>query len=180
MSRLSTKRLLLREWQETDRLVFAAMNSDPEVMKFFLATLTKEESDALIKRCKQHFASHGFGLWALELKETSQFIGFTGLMIPSFASHFTPCVEIGWRIASPFWNKGYATEAALAVLQFAFEKTDLQEIVSFTTSKNLASRRVMEKIGMTRNPADDFEHPKLPTSHPLSKHVLYRISKTSR
>jgi RimJ/RimL family protein N-acetyltransferase len=177
MKQFLTKRLRIREWQETDRYPFSEMNADPKVMEFFPAVLTKVESDVLIERCKQHFDTHGFAFWALELKETGDFIGFTGLMIPNFRSHFTPCVEIGWRVAFPFWNKGFATEAAFAVLQFAFEKIDLQEIVSFTTSQNLASRRVMEKIGMTRNPADDFEHPKLPKSHPLSKHVLYRISK---
>ena len=115
-------------------------------------------------------------MWATTIKETGEFIGFVGLSIPSFEAHFTPCVEIGWRLTSSHWGKGYATEAALAVLKIGFEKYRLKEIVSFTASVNKRSIRVMEKIGMIHNVKDDFNHPKLAIDHPLSRHVLYRIS----
>lgn len=172
-----TKRLILREWQEKDIATFAGMNQDPEVMRFFPNTLTVTESENLVERIRQHFMTHGFGLFAVELKKTGEFIGFVGLMIPSFAAPFMPCVEIGWRLAVPFWRQGYATEAAQRVLQLAFEKYGLEEVVSFTATINLPSIRVMEKIGLTRNSIDDFNHPALAQDHPLAPHVLYRSTK---
>ncbi len=146
-------------------------------MAHFPATLSREESNTLAARVEAHFDQHGFGLWAVEVPEVAPFVGFVGLSVPRFEAHFTPCVEIGWRLAAEHWGKGYATEGARAVLAFGFETLQLGEIVSFTTAGNLPSRRVMEKIGMTHDPADDFDHPALPEGHPLRRHVLYRIAR---
>jgi len=174
---LTTERLILRPWREADREPFARINSDPAVMEFFPALLTPAESDALVDRVEAHFAAHGFGVWATELKSTGEFIGFVGLWRPSFEAHFTPCVEIGWRLAAAHWGKGLATEAAQAAIDYAFSEQGLNQIVSFTAIENARSRRVMEKIGMTRDPADDFDHPALPEGHRLRRHVLYRKCK---
>jgi RimJ/RimL family protein N-acetyltransferase len=175
---IRTPRLIIRRWRNNDHEPFAAMNADERVMEYFPSLLTREESDAMIVRAESHFDAHDFAPFALELLETGQFLGFTGLMVPSFTAHFTPCVEIGWRLAHEHWNKGYATEAASAVLQLAFQEIGLAEVVSFTTTTNFRSRRVMEKLSMTRDPADDFPHPKLAASDPLSPHVLYRLKRT--
>ena len=169
-----TARLLLREWRESDRVPFAAMNADPHVMRYFPAVLSAEETDAMLDRNRAHFTKHGFGLWAAEIKETGDFAGFISLTVPAFEAHFTPCVEIGWRIAAQFWNRGLATEGAGEVLRFAREELRLREVVSFTSVLNAPSRRVMEKIGLEHNPADDFNHPQLAMEHPLCRHVLYR------
>jgi RimJ/RimL family protein N-acetyltransferase len=174
---IHTKRLWLRRWLPADRDPFAAMNSDPTVMKYFSAPLPREESDQLVERIQTHFDQHGFGLWAVQIPNGAPFIGFVGLAVPRFEAHFTPCVEIGWRLAADHWNRGYATEAASAVLKYGFEVAGLSEIVSFTVPANLPSRRVMEKIGMVYNPADDFDLPHLPAGHPLRRHVLYRKRK---
>ena len=163
-------------WRPEDRVHFAAMNRDERVMRYFPALLSVAESDALVQRIEAHFAQHQFGPWAAEMKATGEFAGFIGLSVPRFEAHFTPCVEIGWRLAARFWNQGLATEGARAVLRFGFVTLGLEEIVSFTTTDNLASRRVMEKIGMRRDPADDFDHPGLGEGHPLRRHVLYRIA----
>ncbi len=173
---LETKRLILRNWRESDLPEFATMNADKRVMEFFPSPLTSLESDALVTKFTKHFADHGYGLWAVEVKGEAPFIGFIGLAIPSFAAHFTPCVEIGWRIAYEHWGNGYATEGAKAVLQYGFEVLSLKEIVSFTAEINTRSQNVMQKIGMTHNPDDDFDHPhpSIPTGHQLKKHVLYR------
>ena len=170
-----TKCLILREWKDSDIPAFAAMNQDPEVMEFFPSTSDLEGTKALVQRIRQHFKTHGFGAFAVELKATGEFIGFVGLMTPSFEAHFTPCVEIGWRIAKNFWNQGYATEAAKMVLRLAFEKYGLKEVVSFTAAVNKRSMRIMEKIGLQHDPQDDFDHPKLDKAHPLARHVLYRL-----
>ena len=172
-----TERLHLRRWKESDKEPFAALNADPAVMEFFPNTLSREESDAFVQRIEERFEKWGFGLWAVELKETGQFIGYVGLAIPQFAAPFLPAVEIGWRLAKEYWGKGYATEAANACLDVAFNQLGLKEIISFTVPANIPSRKVMERLGMTHNPGDDFAHPKLPADHPLSKHVLYRISR---
>jgi len=172
---LSTPRLLLRGWRQDDREPFARMNADPMVRRYFATLLSRAESDALVDWHQDSFARHGFGFWAVELREPGTFIGFLGLCTPSFDAHFTPCVEIGWRLAAPFWNQGYATEGARAALAFGFDRLQLAEIVSFTTAANAPSRRVMEKLGMTRDPADDFGHPKIADGDPLRPHVLYRI-----
>jgi RimJ/RimL family protein N-acetyltransferase len=172
---LRTERLLLRRWRESDRLPFQAINADPRVMEHFPATLTSAESDALFDRAQEHFNRHAFGPFAVELLESGEFIGFIGLSIPAFAAPFMPAVEIGWRLAFEHWGRGLATEGARAALAFGFGELNLDQIVSFTVPANLRSRRVMEHLGMTHNPEDDFDHPNLPAGHPLRRHVLYRI-----
>jgi RimJ/RimL family protein N-acetyltransferase len=145
-------------------------------MEFFPNPLTAEESSRLIDRAEAHFGQHGFGPWAVELKDTGAFIGYIGLVIPGFEAAFTPCVEIGWRLASSHWGRGLATEGARAVVDHAFRVVRLPALVSFTVPANLRSRRVMEKLAMTHDPAEDFDHPNLPIGHPLSPHVLYRLA----
>ncbi len=172
---LRTDRLYLRRWLASDRLPFAQMNSDPRVMEFFPGTLSRQESDVRVDRIEEHFRQHGFGLWAVEIPGVAPFVGFVGLCIPRFEAHFTPCIEIGWRLAVAHWNRGYATEGARAALDFGFRWLQVKEIVSFTVPLNVRSRRVMEKLGMTHSPSDDFDHPLLPTGHPLRRHVLYRL-----
>ena len=169
-----TARLVLRRWRAVDREPFAAMNADARVMEHFPATLSRAESDALADRIDEQFATLGYGLWAIEVPGHTAFAGFCGLAIPRFEAPFTPCVEIGWRLAAEWWGRGYATEAARAVLAFGFDTLALPEIVSFTTTTNQRSQRVMERIGMRRDPADDFDHPLLPPGHQLRRHVLYR------
>jgi len=175
---LRTERLRLRRWREADRELFAAMNADLRVMEHFPATLSREESDAVYDRIQSHFDEHGFGLWAVEIADGSPFAGFVGICTPRFEAHFTPCVEIGWRLAADCWGRGFATEGARAAMAFGFEALRLEEIVSFTAPENLRSRRVMEKLGMTHNPDDDFDHPLLPAGHRLRRHVLYRIRRS--
>ena len=174
---LMTERMILRQWIARDHDPFARLNADPRVMQYMPGALSREESDALVDRIKEHFSKYDFGLWAAELRTTGVFIGFIGLSVPSFHAHFTPCVEIGWRLAAEHWGKGLATEGALAVLHCAFESVGLTEVVSFTSTENRRSRRVMEKIGMKHDAADDFDHPRLPAGHPLRRHVLYRLGR---
>jgi RimJ/RimL family protein N-acetyltransferase len=174
---IATARLRLRRWLDRDRLAFAAMNADPRVMTYYPSVWSPEESDAAVERIAAHFARHGFGLWAVEIPDVTSFAGYIGLSIPTFDTHFTPCVEIGWRLAADRWRQGYATEGARAVLAIGFDQLQLDEIVSFTATGNLASRRVMEKIGMTRNPADDFDHPAIAMGQPLRRSVLYRLAR---
>src|SRR5580700_9396888 len=162
---IRTARLTLREWTEADRAPFAVINADPRVMEFMPQCLSREESDAMVNRIESHFAEHGFGLYAAELSQSGELIGFIGLSIPNFEAAFTPCVEIGWRLGFAYWGSGLATEGALAVVKCAFETLGMSELVSFTVPGNLRSRRVMEKIGMVR--AEDFDHPKLAEGHPL-------------
>jgi len=173
---LSGARVILRPWRDEDRAAFAAMNADARVMAFFPKRLRRAESDTIVDGIEAHFAAHGFGLWAVEVPGLTPFIGFTGLAVPRFSAAFTPCVEIGWRLAFEHWGRGYATEAARLALAHGFEAAGLAEIVSFTTVANLRSRAVMERLGMRRDPADDFDHPSLPDGHPLKPHVLYRIA----
>lgn len=177
MLTLTTSRTLLRPWQTADLEPFAALNADPKVMTYFPELLTREQSDAFVTRVTAHFEEKGWGPWALEVG--GRFAGFVGLWAPSFTAHFTPCVEVGWRLATEFWGRGYATEAARAALKCGFETLGLSEIVSFTSNSNLPSRAVMKRIGMHHDPADDFDHPRLPAKHPLARHVLYRISAAS-
>jgi ribosomal-protein-alanine N-acetyltransferase len=169
---LQTERLLLRRWRDADREAFARMNADARVMEHFPAVLTRAESDAMVDRIEAHFAEHGFGLWAAELRATGEFIGYIGLAMPRFEAHFTPCVEIGWRLAAEFWGQGLATEGARAALRVGFDDLGLNEIVSFTVPANLRSIRVMEKLAMRCD--GEFEHPLLPEGHRLRRHVLYR------
>jgi RimJ/RimL family protein N-acetyltransferase len=177
LSTILTPRLLLRLWRDEDLPAFAAMNGDPKVMEHFPKPLDRTESDAAAARIREHFVLRGFGFWAVEVPGVADFIGFVGLSVPTFETHFTPCVEIGWRLAFEHWGHGYATEAARVSLDFGFRHLALDEIVSFTVPANLRSRRVMEKIGMTHSPADDFDHPALPEGHPIRRHVLYRASR---
>jgi RimJ/RimL family protein N-acetyltransferase len=177
MTELTTDRLLLRQWKDTDYQPFAAMNADPAVMEHFPAPMTRAASDAMVDRIRASIDEQGFGLWALEVIETGRFIGFTGLSVPSFEAHFLPAVEIGWRLAKGAWGKGYATEAARAALAHAFGPAGLDEVVSFTATTNKPSQRVMERIGMTHDEADDFDHPKVDKGHRLERHVLYRITR---
>ena len=172
---LGTSRLILREWKWSDREPFAKMNTDPRVMEYFPGPLSRAESDAMVDRIEAVGRESGLGPLAAELRETGEFIRSVGLLAPSFDAHFTPCVEIGWRLAFEHWGRGYATEGGLAVLDHGFEAIGLHEIVSFTTAGNLRSRRVMERLGMARDPGDDFDHPRLREGHPLRRHVLYRI-----
>jgi RimJ/RimL family protein N-acetyltransferase len=172
-----TPRLFLRRWKDADREPFARMNADPAVMRFFPSTLTREESDRAVDRVYAHFAEHGFGVWAVEVRDTGAFAGFIGLSKPRFEAHFTPCVEIGWRLAREHQGQGLATEGARATVEFAFGRLGLTDLVSFTVPANLPSRHVMEKIGMTHDARDDFDHPDIPVGHPLRRHVLYRLSK---
>lgn len=176
---LQTARLRLRRWMEADREPFAALNADSAVMEYFPDPLTRQQSDSLIEAIESGFEQRGFGLWAVEVRSSRTFIGFTGLNEPSLEAHFTPAVEVGWRLARAAWGEGYATEAATASLAFGFEEVGLDQIVSFTSAGNMRSRAVMERIGMTRTPDDDFEHPGLPHAHPLRRHVLYRIDSAS-
>jgi ribosomal-protein-alanine N-acetyltransferase len=176
---LSSQRLRLRPWRDEDLPAFAALNADPEVMEYMPSCLSREESDALAARIREGFARHGFGLWAVEVFEVSEFIGFTGLSVPPYETHFTPCVEIGWRLARKFWGFGYATEAARLALDYGFQIAGLEEIVAFTFVGNLRSRRVMDRLGMTYSREDDFEHPRLPEGHRIRPHVLYRIKQAA-
>jgi len=176
---LRTDRLLLRRWLPADLEPFAAMNADPRVSEYLPTVLSREQSDAFVARAEAHFDKHGFGLWAVEICDEGSFAGFVGLSTPRFDAHFQPSVEIGWRFDPAHWGRGYATEGARAALAYGFDAAGLPEIVSFTVPANARSRRVMEKIGMTYDPADDFDHPLLPEGHPLRRHVLYRIARGS-
>ena len=171
---ITTERLVLRRWREADREPWAAMNADPEVMHHFPSTLTREECDEAIDRYRAHFDEHGHGLWVVERAADGVFLGFVGLNTVSFDAHFTPALEIGWRLARAAWGHGYATEAARAVVERARER-GIEELVSFTVPANEPSWRVMERIGMTHDPADDFDHPRVEPGHPLERHVLYRL-----
>lgn len=174
---LCTERLRLRRWRDGDLEPFAVLNADPRVMQHFPAVLSRQESDARAAGIWEHFGKHGFGLWAVEVVGVTPFAGFVGLCVPQFEAHFTPCVEVGWRLAEEFWGRGYATEAARAALAYGFDVLGLVEVVSLTVPANLRSRRVMERLGMTSDPRDDFDHPSLPAGHRLVRHVLYRITR---
>lgn len=174
---LLTSRLLLRHWRPEDFAPFAALNADPLVMEHYPNTLTRSESDASAQRINEGLQTRPFGLWAVEAVGVAPFIGYVGLAEPGFSAHFTPCVEIGWRLARQHWNRGYATEAAVAVRDHAFEVLNLEALVSFTVPANVRSRGVMERLGMSRAAEDDFDHPGLPQGHPLQRHVLYRLSR---
>ena len=176
---LSSGRICLRRWRDEDREAFAALNSDARVMEFFPSRLSRVESDAMVDRIAQHFSERGFGLWAVEVPDIAPFIGFTGLAVARFSAPFTPCVEVGWRLAFEHWGHGYATEAARLALGYGFGTLALSEVVSFTSATNHRSRAVMERLGMHRDPAEDFDHPALHESHPLRRHVLYRLGSGS-
>jgi len=176
---LTTVRLRLRLWRPEGLPAFAALNADPRVMEFLPATLDRAQSDALVARIEQHFDTHGFGLWATEVVGVAECIGFVGLSVPRFEAPFTPCVEIGWRLAYEHWGRGYATEGARAALQFAFRQLGLDEVVSFTVPQNERSRGVMRRLNMSHSAAEDFDHPNLPEGHRLRRHVLYRLTRAA-
>jgi len=168
---LRTERLLLRRWRPGDLEPFAALNADPEVMEHFPGVMSREESDTFVDRIEAEWRDRGYGRWAVEVSGEADLIGFVGLAVPPFM----PKDEIGWRLARKSWGRGFATEAARAVLADAFRRLGLTEVVSFTVPANVRSTRVMERLGMTHDPGDDFDHPRFPPGHRLSRHVLYRI-----
>lgn len=167
----TTTRLLLRQWRSSDRAPFAELNADPRVMEFFPSRLTREQSDAMADRCETLISERGWGLWAVELKASGSFIGYVGLHVPAAELPFSPCTEVGWRLAYDYWGHGYATEAARAALSVGFELLGLQEIVSFTAVVNVRSRAVMQRLGMKES--GFFEHPSVPAGSFLRKHCLY-------
>lgn len=171
---LRTERLLLRRWIPSDRAPFARLNRDPRVVEFLGPPFTRAQSNALADRIEAEFDERGFGLWAVEVPGISAFVGFVGLSVPRFEAPFMPAVELGWRLASDSWGRGYATEGARVALAFGFDVVGLSHVVSFTAAGNVRSRRVMERIGMTHDPTDDFDHPGLAPGDPLRRHVLYR------
>jgi RimJ/RimL family protein N-acetyltransferase len=177
MALLTTDRLILRHWCAADREPFARLNADPRAMEFMPAILSRDESDRVADRIEAHFRERGFGLYAAEMRDDQSFIGFIGLAIPCFQAAFTPCVEIGWRLSPDRWGKGLATEGARAVVREAFDILQIKELVSFTVPRNFRSRRVMEKLGMTHDPSNDFDHPNVADGHPLRRHVLYRLGR---
>ncbi|MGO3740773.1 GNAT family N-acetyltransferase [Kerstersia sp.] len=171
---LRTQRLLLRPWRDSDLEPFAALNADPQVMRFFPSVLARKESDVLAGRLRAAFLDQGYGIWAVEVPGQAAFIGFVGLAIPQFDAHFMPCMELAWRLSSRWWGQGMAPEAARAVRSYAFDRLGQKALVAYTLAENQPSRRVMEKLGMTHDPAEDFDHPLLPAGHPMARHVLYR------
>jgi len=175
MHTLTTARLTLRQWREADLVPFAALHADPVAMQFMPRCLSRAESDDFARRLQGQLAARGFGPWAVEHRAGGEFLGCVGLAAPGFEAHFTPCTEIAWRLAREHWGCGYATEAARACLQFAFQTLALPEVVSFTALDNLRSQAVMRRLGMRQD--GEFEHPRLPPGHRLRSHVLYRIAR---
>lgn len=177
--RIETERLLMRGWRETDKQPYALLNSDPDAMRHFPSTLSADQSDEMVERMAAAWEQRGFGLWAVERVDTHQFIGFVGLSAPGWhVDGLTPCVEVGWRLAAQHWGHGFAPEGARAALDFAFQQVDLpnDEVVSFTTTKNLKSQRVMQKIGLIVDPASEFDHPMTP-GWDEQRHVVYCIDR---
>lgn len=173
---IETERLILRTWKKEDADPYFQINQDPKVIEFLRGPLTMEQVNDFIPAVNSHGDKHSYTLWATCLKETGELIGFIGLNYTDWESHFTPAVEVGWRLGSQYWGKGYATEGAKACLEYGFKKCSLKEIISFTVPSNVRSIRVMEKFGLKRDMHGDFAHPKLPVDHPLSQHILYRLS----
>ncbi|WP_168400069.1 GNAT family N-acetyltransferase [Acinetobacter indicus] len=174
---LQTPRLILRQWQDSDAAPFIQMCADPEVMRYFLNPLTEQQSLAFMQRIQNFIATHGWGLFAVELKSSGEFIGFIGLHQHLEHYDFAPCIEIGWRLAKQYWHNGYATEGSKAVLDYAFRELQLDNVVSFTTVLNTPSEKVMHKIGLSK--VKTFAHPLVPADHPLLMHVLYQIDRQS-
>jgi RimJ/RimL family protein N-acetyltransferase len=172
---ITTKRLRLRQWRDSDLPAYAALNADPRVMEFLGPVFTREESDAEAAKIRDYIDKDGWGYWAVEVIGGAPFIGFVGLVVPGFEAHFTPCMSIAWRLAYAHWGCGYTTEAAAAALKYAFEKLAVPEVVSYTYRGNQRSRRVMERLGMSRDSRDDYDHPRLAADDPMRPHVLYRL-----
>lgn len=177
MKPIQTARLRLRRWNDADRAPFAAMSADPAVMEFFPSLLTPDQASAFIDRVEAHWEARDYGNYALEELGTGAFVGMAGLFDVFPEAPFAPSVEIGWRLARPFWSQGYAREAAEAVIASAFAEHDFPEIVAFTAVPNIRSATLMQRLGMTRDPGDDFDHPAVPEGHPLRRHVLYRLKR---
>ncbi len=176
---LQTERLLIRPWQDSDRPAFAEMSADPEAMKYLGGIWDEATSDGFIDRCIAHLSDHGFGVCALEIKQKNTLIGFAGLKKVSFKANFTPAIEIGWRLGKPYWNKGYATEAATEILTYAFHQLGIKEVISYVTPQNKASLKVMHKLGMSSNENENFKHPNMKQDDPMAEMVLYRIKSTN-
>jgi RimJ/RimL family protein N-acetyltransferase len=174
---LLTPRLILRPWMDSDRLPFAGMSEDADVMEYLRPLATREASDAWIDFQINHQTSHGFCLWAVESRASGLFMGAVGLLRIGFAARFTPAVEVGWRLARQFWGQGFAVEAAQASLQFGFDQIRLTEIVAYASIRNVRSRRVMAKLGMSHDSAEDFDHPRISDNDPLRRQVLYRLTR---
>jgi RimJ/RimL family protein N-acetyltransferase len=174
---IRTGRTLLRQWKDSDLPAWIAMNADVEVRRYFPTVHTPEEAAGEASRIHTGIAQRGWGAWALEIPGEVPFAGFVGLIVPAFQAHFVPAVEIGWRLSRATWGKGYATEAAEAALAFAFAQLELPEVVSMTVPANTPSQAVMRRLGLTRDAADDFDHPRVEDGHPFKRHVLYRISR---
>lgn len=174
---LHGERVLLRDWRDDDLPAWAAMNADPAVRRYFPSVLDEAAALGEASRIRAHAEREGFTFWALEIPGVADFAGFVGLIRTGFDAHFTPCVEIGWRLAQAYWGQGYASEAARLALQQGFDTLQLDEIVALTVPANLPSQAVMQRIGMRRDPADDFDHPRLSDGHPLQRHLLYRIKR---
>ncbi|MEO8827586.1 GNAT family N-acetyltransferase [Lapillicoccus sp.] len=171
--------MLLRQWRDADRRPFGALNADPEVMRYFPSTVEAAVSDAMLDRCRDAIERQGWGLWAVEVQATAQLIGFVGLNRPVWEAPFTPCTEIGWRLARSAWGQGYATEAAREAVRVAFDEVGIDEVVSFTTVDNRRSRAVMERLAMSRDPGEDFDHPRIAEGSPHRRHVLYRLPRNA-
>ncbi len=177
---LHTRRCVLRQWQGGDLEPWAAMNADPEVRRHFPGLLTPEAAAAEAGRCRDAIAQRGWGMWALDLPGVMPFAGFVGLNVPHYDAPFVPAVEIGWRLPRAAWGSGYASEAAQAALEFAFTRLGLREVVAIAVPGNQASLRVMQRLGMVRDEAGDFDHPRIEAGHPLRRHVLYRVAATAQ
>jgi RimJ/RimL family protein N-acetyltransferase len=174
---LRTPRCVLRQWRSEDLAPWRAMNADAEVRRHFPTVLSGEQANGEAQRCRDAIANRGWGMWALEVPGVLEFAGFVGLNIPSYEAPWMPAVEIGWRLRQEAWGQGYATEAAREALHFAFQTLKLDQVVALTVPGNTASRRVMEKLGMTTRADDDFDHPRVQEGHPLRRHLLYRIAR---
>ena len=175
---IETLRLNLRQWRQEDRPAFARLNADPMVMRYYPGVLSAKESNAMAQKMERLIHKQGWGFWAVEKRDDQRFIGFVGLNKPAYELPVTPCVEIGWRLAKEYWGCGYASEAAKACLNVAFNRLNLSDVYSFTSLTNTKSQAVMQRLGMTNTHAN-FEHPMIPENHPLREHVLYRIAKPS-
>jgi RimJ/RimL family protein N-acetyltransferase len=175
--RITTQRLLLREWQDPDRHAFAQMNADPRVSEFLVGPVTRADSDDMVDRIDRCWRERGYGLWATERRDSGTFIGYVGLWPATFDASFTPAVEVGWRLAPAHWGNGFATEGALEAMRYGFEVMDMTEIVSFTAAANERSWRVMQRLGMSRDPDGDFEHPAFEPGDPSRRQVLYRLDR---
>lgn len=174
---IETPRLILREWKETDRAPFARMNCDPLVMEHFPRILDEKSSGKLMDRFQKHLKEHGYGMYAIERTEDNEFVGFAGLAEVPFAASFTPAVEIAWRFDYEYWGLGYGMETGKAVLDHAFKKLDMKEVVAYTVHDNMRTIDLLERLGMTRDPDGDFDYPGMRKDHPLGHFVLYRAQR---